>query len=30
MELYPKTLGGDTELIMSTSGDYLKYLSADR
>jgi membrane protease subunit HflC len=30
MELYEETLGADTELIMSTKGDYLKYLSSDR
>ena len=30
MELYEQTLGSETELIMSTEGDYLRYLSSDR
>jgi membrane protease subunit HflC len=30
MELYKETLGPETELIMSTGGDYLRYLSTDK
>ncbi|HCP44412.1 MAG TPA: protease modulator HflC [Deltaproteobacteria bacterium] len=30
MELYPETLGKDTELVLSTEGDFLRYVSNDR
>jgi len=30
MELYPETLGKDTELVLSTGGDFLRYVSQDR